>query len=109
MIYHLDIDGWPYAFDRARNLPRFLRRAARETGDAVLRALGTLDDPCPALDALDMWVEEDWEAAQATNLNARPLCTATLDEMAYRAEHVDVRLAPLWAALQAQHQGSTPT
>ncbi len=109
MIYHLDIDGWPYAFDRARNLPRFLRRAARETGDAVLRALGTLDDPQPTLDALALWVEQDWEAIQATNLNARPLRTATPEEMAYRAEHVDVRLAPLWAALQAQDQGSATT
>lgn len=108
MAYYLDIDRWPYAFDRARNLPRFLRRAARETGDAVLVALGTLDDPRPVLDALARWVEEDWEAIQATNLNAQPLCTATPDEMAYRAEHVDVRLAPLWAALQTQQGSTTP-
>lgn len=106
MAYHLDIDRWPYAFDRARDLPRFLRRAAQETGDAVLRALGTLDDPRPALDALALWVEEDWEAVQRTNANAEPLCIATPDEMAYRTKHVDVRLAPLWAALQTQ--GSTP-
>lgn len=106
MAYYLDIDQWPYAFDRARDLPRFLRRAARETGDAVLAALGALDDPRPALDALALWVEEDWDAVQDINPNAEPLCTATPEEMAYRAEHVDVRLAPLWAALQTQ--GSIP-
>lgn len=108
MVYYLDIDHWPYAFDRARNLPRFLRRAARETGDTVLDALGTLDDPRPVLDALARWVEEDWEAVQRTNANAEPLCTATPEEMAYRAEHVDVRLAPLWATLQTQQGSTTP-
>ncbi len=96
MTLYLDIDRWNYAFDRARNLPRFLKRAARETGDPVLLALSTLNDPRPAMDALGKWVEDDWDAA---SINTEPLCTATPDEMAYRALYVDSRLAPLWAAL----------
>lgn len=104
--YCIDIDHWPYAFDRARDLPRFLRRAARETGDPVLAALGTLDDPRPVLAALARWVDENWEAVQATCAAAEPECTASAAEMAYRAEHVDSRLAPLWAALK--DHGSTP-
>lgn len=97
MNCYLDLDRWNYAFDRAKNLPKFLRRAATETGDPVLLALSTLQDPRPCMDALSDWVEEDWDDVSPICV---PLCTASPEEVQYRAEYVDQRLMPLWKALQ---------